>query len=76
MTEPKEEMPIWFTTLDGIYQIVVMRIDDYHGRLSVSREGEELFSKEVTLAFAAQFGPDVDDVLSWQEWAIQKVDSQ
>ena len=66
---------VWRTKLDNRYDIVVERVDDQTGYL-VIREGEnELLRDTVSLAYGAVFGPDVDDVMTWQNRAIEFVDT-
>jgi hypothetical protein len=65
---------VWKSTLDGRYEVIVTRTGDYMGDLSISNENKVLFSQPVGLSYGAIFGPDIDDVASWQEIAINFID--
>ena len=67
---------IWTACLDGAFRVAVDRLDANRGLLTISRDGERLAEKEVPLAYGAQFGPDVDDVSQWEEWAAAFVDAK
>ncbi len=68
---------IWQAKLDDRYDCLVTRVNEAHGQLTVTDNTDKkvLLEREVTLAYGAQFGPDVDDVADWEEWCIQTVDS-
>jgi hypothetical protein len=71
-------MLVWWTRLDGRWQIEVHRIDDYNGTLCIfdhANQDNLRHSEPVGLAFGAIFGPDVDDVAFWQDKAIDVVDN-
>lgn len=71
---------VWRTRLDGRYLIEVVRDEgdpDYRAHLRVfdSTEGLRcLLDEEVSLAYGARFGPDIDDVSSWRERVLKLVD--
>ncbi len=67
---------IWEAQLDDRYDCTVTRINEAHGLLTVTDTTDKkiLLSDEVTLAYGARFGPDVDDVAYWQERCVQAVD--
>lgn len=67
---------IWEAKLDDRYDCQVTRINEAHGHLTVTDTTNQtvLLSNEVTLAYGAAWGPDVDDVLDWQERCVQAVD--
>lgn len=71
-------MKVWEAKLDNRYQCEVERVHDYAGRLTVTdtTNGAVLLNEEVTLSFAAMFGPDVADVADWQEKCAAAVDKQ
>lgn len=66
---------VWVQTLDdGVYTALVTQTDDpYRGVLELWRgDTVKLKSEPVSIAYGAPFGPDVDDVTTWQliilEW--------
>lgn len=65
---------IWETKLDDTYDIRVDRAGPYEGTLSISRDSKLLAQGTVSLAYGAQFGPDVSDVAMWQDWSANFVD--
>lgn len=74
--ESRQQFPnaIWTSTLDGQYAVKVTRLAGYRGELTI-HQGEKLIHKEaVGLAYGAVFGPDIEDVATWQEMAIKVVD--
>lgn len=77
-SESRDEIPnaIWTSTLDGRYAVTVTRLDKYHGELTVRDQERLIHRQAVGLAFGAIFGPDVDDVATWQQIAIEIVDGQ
>jgi hypothetical protein len=71
---PKDvDLLIWSAMFDGKYAIKVTRTAPRRGELSVA-EGENVLHREpVELAFDAQSGPDIDDVVGWREIASRFV---
>ena len=74
MSEAEE--PIWESTLDNRWKIVVQRTADYKGEFTITdtESGEVVKREAVGLMYGAAFGPDVDDVAEWQEMAVRYVD--
>lgn len=70
------EQIIWQSTLDGRYEVQVVRVAPYQGKLVIRDAGEEIFSRQVGLMYNAQFGPDVSDVADWQEIAVHFIDNK
>ncbi len=68
---------IWSATLDARYACTVDRIDGSSGTLKVTdtHTNTILLEERVSLSYGAMFGPDVDDVQSWQEKIMQCVDA-
>lgn len=70
---------VWDETLDnGAYRSVVQRDDNeaYTGWLVVIDDnGNVLHREAVPLAYAARFGPDVDDVHTWMERTVEVIDN-
>ena len=67
---------VWGSLLDGRYTVAVRRIHPYRGELTITEDDRVLLRKEVGLAFDALFGPDVDDVATWEEEALRFVDGR
>lgn len=73
---------VWQGRLDDKYSVIVLReAEPYKAELLIfglnedEEEKEEiLFRQDVGLAYNAQFGPDWDDVFSWQNIAIKFAD--
>jgi hypothetical protein len=68
---------VWGSRLDKRYQIEVQRTGYYTGQLCIfdHQEDDRLLHEEpVFLSFGALFGPDVSDVLVWQELAVTLID--
>jgi hypothetical protein len=70
----QDDLTVWSSVLDGRFTIKVIWIAPYRGKLTIADEVTVLYREPVTLSYNAQFGPDVDDVLSWQDSAIAFVD--
>jgi hypothetical protein len=69
---------VWENTVDdNEYQCKVTRLDGdgYRGMLTVTNDGEVIHQEEVGLAYAARFGPDMDDVATWQDRVVQVIDN-
>lgn len=72
---------VWRSRLDGRYLIEVVRDEadpDYRAHLRVFDAQHELacrLDEAVGLAYGARFGPDVDDVATWQERVLKLVDA-
>jgi len=75
MSDAQKPDVVWTAELDGKYTVEVLRTDAYHGTFRI-REGEKLIHERPTgLAYGATFGPDVSDVATWQDWAIEVIDA-
>jgi hypothetical protein len=76
-SERESEEPVYYSTVDnGTFEVKVMRLAAYSGRLTVKvmESGEVLLDTEVGLAYQALFGPDVADVNEWQIRSIDVID--
>lgn len=62
--------------LDDKYVVTVIREAPYRGTLRISGGGKVLHWETVGLMYNALFGPDTDDVGSWQEIAERFIDSR
>jgi hypothetical protein len=72
----KDKQVIWESDLDnGKYNVEVHRLDERHGQLVVleAATGKEIMSEKVHLAYGAAFGPDMADVLLWQEMICSRI---
>ncbi len=68
---------IWEAMLDGRYDCKVLRDDAYHGRLVIADSHDEdrvLYCEQVSLLYGAQFGPDIDDIASWEKKVLEFID--
>jgi hypothetical protein len=70
------EQIVWQSTLDGRYEVVVVRIAPYRRKLTIFDAGNTIFSQKVGLMYNAQFGPDVADVAEWQEIVVNFIDNK
>lgn len=68
---------VWEARLDNKYHCTVTRVSERKGQLKiVAQENQEvLLNKEVGLSYGAIFGPDMDDVMDWEQICIETVDS-
>lgn len=69
---------VWKSGVDnGAYEVQVVRVAEYQGVLTVTRASDntELLNEEVGLQYDSLFGPDVDDLRSWQERALEVIDA-
>ncbi|OGN10828.1 MAG: hypothetical protein A3B91_03520 [Candidatus Yanofskybacteria bacterium RIFCSPHIGHO2_02_FULL_41_29] len=69
---------VWWSRLDNKYQIEVHRKGARVAKLVIFDHGDNdkmLKSFDVGLSYGAIFGPDTDDVSTWQAMAIEFVDS-
>lgn len=76
MTQPQN---IWEATVDGgQFACKVERINENNGTLTVVEliSGKELLRESVGLSYGAIFGPDVDDVATWQDRCIEAIDNR
>lgn len=69
---------IWEAQLDNRYDCTVERLDAYQGLLKVqdTQENRTLLEEHVSLAYGAQFGPDIDDVRTWEDKCVEIVDGK
>ena len=71
---PPPGTEIWTSMLDGRYTVAVHRLAPYRGELTILDGKAIIHRQEVSLMYGALFGPDVDDVATWQEIATKVVD--
>lgn len=67
---------IWESTLDKKYKIYVERVEPYKGELVIKENDKVLTIKAVTLTYDAKFGPDMDDIRTWEDLCINFIDNQ
>lgn len=65
---------VWSALLDKHYLISVNRTAPCQGTLTISDAGHLLHREQVSLAYDALFGPDIDDVSYWRQLAVAFVD--
>lgn len=71
---------VWYGDIDNsAFRVIVPRIDESTGSLQVYDMRDPstpklLHKEDVTLYFGAPFGPDVSNVMEWQEKALEVVD--
>lgn len=67
---------VWSARLDQKYQVSVEGDpeDGYKGTLRIADGDKVLLEEPVGLSYGALFGPDVSDVVAWQERAVQFID--
>lgn len=79
--EGNEDLPdklVWWTRLDGRYQIEVQRLSDRNANLFIfdHEDGDKLLlCEKVSLAYGAEFGPDISDVGWWEERCLMFIDN-
>lgn len=71
-----EEMIIWESKLDGVYDVKVIRETSIKGFLVIDKGSNRIYSKEVYLSYGATFGPDMEDVALWQNQAANFIDNE
>jgi hypothetical protein len=57
---------IWGSGFDDQYDCKVERLTESRGRLTITVGEDEIYQEEVNLSYGAIFGPDVEDVYTWQ----------
>jgi len=65
---------VWESKLDDIYNCKVSRSEPYQGVLTIEKDGNVLFTKDVSLMYDAIFGPDVSDLAEWEDLCVNFVD--
>lgn len=75
-----KDQEVWTATLDNRYNIRVNRTAPYKGLLTVTdlvaAKPEILYQEQVSLAYDARFGPDTDDVATWQDMVAKFIDER
>jgi hypothetical protein len=69
---------VWESTLDNRFNCKVLREEARIGILIITDQetDEDIYTRPVSLAYGAQFGPDVDDVRLWQELCVEAIDNR
>lgn len=65
---------IWDAVLDEKYTIEVRRVSDYIGELTITEKEVIIYKCKVPLMYGAVFGPDSDDIMTWQKIVEDVVD--
>lgn len=69
---------VWCARIDNRYQIEVQRQEDGPARLIIfdhDHDMSPIHSEQTPLSYGARFGPDVEDVLRWQQ-TVEKIIDQ
>lgn len=70
---------VWANDLDDRYLVEVQRIDDNSAKLVIFDHNDNdkvLLEEVVGLSYGAIFGPDVDDVATWQDRVVEFIDGR
>ena len=67
---------VWASLLDKRYKIEVIRqkVGATFFMYDSENKDEIIHKEDVNLAYGAKFGPDIDDVLTWQDLGCKIVD--
>ena len=68
---------IWWSRLDGRYQVEVQRSGERSAMLVIfdhANQGALVHQENTELLYGARFGPDVQDVERWKERAVHVID--
>lgn len=68
---------IWQSLLDEKYHWSVTRTSERTGILKIINQdnNEQLLSQEVNLSYGAIFGPDIADIMNWENAVMRVVDN-
>ena len=69
----------WANVLDCRYGIEVVRTREYEGMFRIydlDDNNKLLHEQETKISYDAKFGPDVNDVMDWQDIGIQVIDGK
>lgn len=70
---------LWKDVFDDRYACQVTRVTDYSGLLTVRdmhKKDKEILREEVSLSYAAAFGPDSFDVGTWEDTVANFVETE
>jgi hypothetical protein len=67
---------VWSSMLDHRYRVTVTRTASYQGELTIAEDDVVLHRETVGLMNDALFGPDIDDLRSWQALAANFIDGR
>ena len=76
-TKEFSEDVVWWGRLDRRYQIEIHRKGERVGQMLIWDHDDNdrfMHEEEVVLAYAAIFGPDILDVIDWQNKATEIID--
>jgi hypothetical protein len=62
---------------NNTWLVLVTGITESQGELTITKigDGEVILTERVGLMYGAIFGPDIDDVRTWERMAVEAVDS-
>lgn len=66
---------VWECTFDDKYNIYVERSEPYNGSLVIFDDDKEIYRTSVKLMYNAAFGPDVEDINTWQDIVVNFIDN-
>lgn len=69
----QDEVVVWFSRLDGKYDVKVIWTAPNTGELSISDDATVLHREPVTVSSKSELDLEVGEVASWQEIAIRFV---
>jgi hypothetical protein len=66
---------VYESSLDGgKYRLNVRRTKPYLGHLTLTRDSVVVLERDVGIMYDAPFGPDVEDIQTWQQLATEAAD--
>jgi hypothetical protein len=67
---------VYENSLDGgKYKLTVSRTRPYIGRLTLRRDDAVVFERDVGIMYDAPFGPDGEDIQTWQQMSSEAADA-
>lgn len=72
----KSQSIVWSGTLDKKFEVIVYRKRPYKGYLIVKdiHDNQVIHRQDVTINYDAQYGPDINDIDTWQGIAMKVAD--
>lgn len=71
-----KKVKVWESTLDDIYNCVVVKTGDYDGVLTIKKNNTRVFETGVKLTAGAIFGADIIDIAEWESICVDYVDNR
>jgi hypothetical protein len=73
--EEMNEQIVRQSTLDDRYEVQVVRVAPYQGKLLIREADEEIYSQRVGMMFDTLIGPMAADLDVWEEMAIDAINN-